>query len=409
VTAGLLTTVAMTALPVESEGQTFREPRMPGGTGSQRTGGLLPVSVPPQSFGRPSVVLDNDTGWQEFGTQALGTQALGTQALETPYAGPPGSSDATLRIAQQYSEPTVTGLNGYAEPPYMTLDGRPAITGLDAPALPPPDPAMYPPTRISEYKKGAFQKLVFTGTWLPRDSEQNLGWSRWDVALSIGVPAPTIEWPLLLTPTFTVLQTEGPMTPSLPAELYQASLQMTWLPKISERWRLILSVNPGVYSDFQSTDSSAFRITGLGLAAYDWVPDRLNLVLGVVYLDRDDINILPAAGLTWTPNDDWKLELVMPRPRLARRLNYDVDFENWLYLAGEIGGGTWQIQLDDMTTQRMTVRDFRIVLGVERKLDGGAGGRLEVGYVLGRQIEFRDDPTTYPLGDTFMLRGGVAF
>lgn len=392
-TAGLLTTVAVSALPVESEGQTFREPRMPAGIGSYGAGGLLPVSAPPESLGSPSSVFGNDRGWQDLGLPVV------------PEAG----VETGARIAQRYSEQTVQGMNGYAEPPYVTLDGQPAITGLDAPALPPPDPAMYGPSGISEFKKGAFQKLVFTGTWLPRDSVQNLGWSRWDVALSIGVPAPTIEWPLLVTPTFTVWQTDGPTTPSLPAELYQASLQMTWLPKISERWRLILSATPGVYSDFQGADSGAFRMTGLGLAAYDWIPDRLKLVVGVVYLNRDDLSILPAAGLTWTPNDNWKLELVMPRPRLAARLNYDVDFEDWVYLAGEIGGGTWQIQLDDTTNERMTVRDFRIILGVERKLDGGAGARLEVGYVLGREIEFRNDPMSYPLGDTLMLRGGVAF
>ncbi|MCO6458983.1 MAG: hypothetical protein J5I93_27055, partial [Pirellulaceae bacterium] len=262
---------------------------------------------------------------------------------------------------------------------------------------------------IRNYKNGFFQKLAFTGTWIPRGGEQSIGWTQWEVALSVGLPAPTIEWPLLVTPGFTVWHTDGPAVPDLPAELYQASLGLTWLPKISDRWRLIISATPGVYSDFEQTDSAAWRITGLGLGVYDWVPDRLQLILGAVYLDRDDFNILPAVGLIWTPNPDVKLELVMPRPRFGLRWDYGPGFENWFYLAGEIGGGTWQIEMTDGTSDRVTIRDFRVLLGYEHKRDGGAGHQLEIGYVLGREIEFRHDPRTFSLDDGLLLRAGIAF
>jgi hypothetical protein len=182
-----------------------------------------------------------------------------------------------------------------------------------------------------------------------------------------------------------------------------------WLPKLNERWRLILMATPGLYGDFEQTDDRAWRLTGFGLAAFDWKPGRVKLVMGVVYLDRDDFNILPAAGAIWTPSENVEVEAVMPRPRAGWRWRYGTGFEDWLYVAGEIGGGTWQIERQDLTSDRLTIRDFRIILGAERRRNGGAGQRLEVGYVFGRDIEFRTDPQTFSPPDTLLIRGGLSF
>ena len=37
-------------------------------------------------------------------------------------------------------------------------------------------------------------------------------------------------------------------------------------------------------------------------------------LLGVDYLDRDDVRLLPVFGLLWTPSDDWRIDLVQPFP-----------------------------------------------------------------------------------------------
>ena len=46
----------------------------------------------------------------------------------------------------------------------------------------------------------------------------------------------------------------------------------------------------------------------------------LRVIAGLIYLDRYDVNILPAGGLIWTPSDDQRHEIVFPRPRLAWRV-----------------------------------------------------------------------------------------
>jgi cell division topological specificity factor len=57
-------------------------------------------------------------------------------------------------------------------------------------------------------------------------------------------------------------------------------------------------VAPGWYSDFEGTDPAWFRLTGKAIARYDWVPERLQLVLvhdrnqiepGMLELIKDEI------------------------------------------------------------------------------------------------------------------------
>ena len=52
---------------------------------------------------------------------------------------------------------------------------------------------------------------------------------------------------------------------------------------------------------------------------------------------------------------------------------------------------------------------YRVLLGMERKLNGGAGYRLEGGYVFGREITFASGLGDFNPQDTFILRGGVTY
>ncbi|MFN9271767.1 MAG: hypothetical protein ACK6DO_01910, partial [Planctomycetia bacterium] len=68
-------------------------------------------------------------------------------------------------------------------------------------------------------KPGALQQVIFTATELPRFGSDGLGLTTLDTSLTIGLPAPTVDSPLLLTPGFgTTLVDEagGTMDPGLP-------------------------------------------------------------------------------------------------------------------------------------------------------------------------------------------------
>lgn len=286
-------------------------------------------------------------------------------------------------------------------PAYRTPED---VLATEVPPLPGP--------QLSEYKKSFFQKLSFTATEVLRDGDGGLGQFETELFAAFAVPAPTVEWPLLLSPTLEVTFLDGPDAVALPPRLYAAYLDLMWVPRLSERWLGILAVAPGWYSDFEGSADDAFRLTGRALVRYDWQPGRLQIVLGAVYVNRMDSPWIPAAGVIWKPNQDWNLELVFPRAKLARRIGWGLDYEHWVYLGGSFGGNDWSIQRPGNPAgprDTLALRDWRLTLGWERKLDGGAGLAVELGYVFSRQYELASTGIEYDLDDTLLVRGIVAY
>jgi len=270
------------------------------------------------------------------------------------------------------------------------------------------DPDAVSAPHITPHKDGFFQKLCFTGTYIDRGSLDSYGVDELDLCATFAMPAPSRDWPLLITPAFNVRYLDGPLSPDLPPRLYETYLDFTWVPRVSPRWTGIIGVAPSFYSDFHIDENDAWRLTGKGLARYDWVPDRFQLIFGVLYLNREDVRLLPAGGIIWVPSPDKRYEVLFPRPKLAHRIDYGPGFEDWLYLGGEFGGNSWPVDLGG-TTDTITLRDYRILLGLERKLNGGAGFRIEVGYVFSREIEFLSGLPTVEGDDTALVRGGVTY
>ncbi|MFM9025269.1 MAG: hypothetical protein ACKON7_08025 [Planctomycetaceae bacterium] len=260
-------------------------------------------------------------------------------------------------------------------------------------------------------KPGPLQQAIFTATELPRLGADGLGLTTLDTSLTIGMPAPTVNSPLLLTPGFgtTLVDEEpGPTGPGLPSQLYESWLQARWMRKIGARYGVDLAVAPGWYSDFVNDTAQAFRITGHGFGAWDW-SENLRLAVGAIYLDRYDVNILPAGGLIWTPSDDQRHEFVFPRPRFAWRVAASDRAAQWVYLAGEFGGNQWAVRRDSGANDVVVYHDYRLLAGWERRpAKLGASWRLETGWVTGRLVEYYiTDTAAYRPSDTFLVRAGL--
>jgi hypothetical protein len=257
-------------------------------------------------------------------------------------------------------------------------------------------------------RQGIFQGISATGTWLPALDDTGLGVSSLAIDMTLGFPFPTRESPLLVTADFAVHYLESPSALDLPARVYDAWIQFRWLRRIGNRWAADLAVRPGVYSDFESDDNDALRIMGRGIAAFDWTPTT-RLVFGVAYLARENLSVLPVGGLIITPNDDWQLSLLAPNPRISHRLPwYDIPTQRqcWAYVGGELGGGIWSIERNDGRHDTATLNDYRVLLGIERRVPGGLSRHVEVGYVFVRNIEFASQTPDYQPDDTLMLRVG---
>ena len=257
-------------------------------------------------------------------------------------------------------------------------------------------------------KPGMLQQALFQVTELPKLGAGGLGLTTLEKTITLGLPAPTVESPLLVTAGFAGTLTDAPAGADIPGELFDGYIQARWLRKIGTRLGVDLAVSPGWYSDFHNESSQALRITGHGFGAWEASKD-LRVVAGVIYLDRYDVNLLPAGGLLWTPADDRRFELIFPRPRLAWRISERPQASHWLYLAAEFGGNQWAMQSQTGQDQIIVLRDYRLLAGWERRpANLGLSWKFEGGWVTGRSVEYYESnqPWFYP-SDTFLVRAGV--
>ncbi len=273
----------------------------------------------------------------------------------------------------------------------------------------PSDPEIPPPGT----RPGVFQKATIESTWLaPGQRAQDVGITDVEVKAVFGFPCPTRQSPLVVTPGWAVHLFDGPKESDLPPRVYDSYLQFRWLARPWPRLGVDLAVTPGWYSDLEQGSGDALRITGHGAGLYTCCP-TLKLAFGVAYLDRRDVPLLPIGGIIWTPAEEIAFELVAPRPRIARRLDFltsaEAGIEHWLYLAGEFGGGTWAIQRANGTSDVLTARDYRLLMGLERKAPGRLNSVLEVGYVFGRRLEYEQPTPDLRPGDTLLLRAGLTY
>lgn len=244
----------------------------------------------------------------------------------------------------------------------------------------------------------------FTLTW-NSGSGEDVGMVDLDSRLTLYFP---YVQGLLITPGYSTHMINGPLTTDLPATLYDNWIEFRWLKKWNDRWSSDLVVSPSLYTDYDNLSSDAFRITGRAIALYTASPEW-QWAFGVVYLDRDDIKAIPAAGAIWTPNDDWKVEVLFPRPRIMRKLFGDETLTKWAYLGGEFGGNTYAIERPGAVRDVVTYSALRMYVGYEVKRKKGFSPRVELGWTFNRSLEYESGVGDMDLPSTAMLRIGTGF
>lgn len=271
------------------------------------------------------------------------------------------------------------------------------------------------------------QELGFEHTWLfgdkgPEDFEIH----RTDIYSTFAIPmpylntlsansAPINDSPLLITPGFAVNFLEGPnglaamMEPEMPPRLYDAYLDVAWYPQFTQTIGAELGVRTGVWSDFKNINSDSIRLLGRGLAKVGVSP-QLEILFGVVYLDRLRIKLLPAGGFYWRPTPEWDFYIVFPNPKIRKHFSTIGTTEWYWFVAGEYGGGSWTTDRSGFTG-RVDINDIRISAGLEFETFAQTRGHLEIGFVFDREVIFDDGSMTpvFKPDDTVMVRGGFEF
>ena len=341
------------------------------------------------------------------GVQGPVLQPASSEQTNTPYDSPaqllpptypdetmtfdPAVTGAAYQSPEMTPLPDPTPLEGAQHPDYMFL---PEVENQND-ALPVP----------SVTSLVSFQRRVATFTILPAGAE-DLGMT--DINLQ-GTFLFASHPQFSITPGFQTHFLNGPTRTDLPGQLYNARVEFRWMHQFNPRLGVEFALTPGLYSDFHQSGSDAVRIVGRVLGFYGWRP-QTQLVFGAVYLDREDIKALPAAGLIHVPNPNTRIELIFPRPRFATRVRSQPGCDTWAYIGGEFGGGSWAIERSGGGREDVvTYGDLRLLLGLEFKNENGPNWVVETAYVFSREVEYKSGVGDFDPGATGMIRAGVTF
>lgn len=257
-------------------------------------------------------------------------------------------------------------------------------------------------------KSGPFQLSLFRATYLPRFGSDGFGMTDVTKQFTFALPPFIYGSPLLISPSATSHFLDGPSTVDLPSEVYSFELEFRYMRQVTSRFGIDVGFAPSYFGDLHNDSHEAWRVTGRALAAWDWTP-TIKLVAGGLVLGRSDYPAIPAGGVIWKPNPDWRLDFIFPRPRFSYRYLVDCDVEYRTYLGGEFGGNTWAIDRTGGVADKFTYSDLRMMLGWERYTPRGLNGRLEIGWVFDRKITLQSGLPGFKPNDTLMARGEVSF
>ncbi len=352
--------------------------------------------------------------------------------LNPPAAAPLGAPAAPWSFPQPTLPlpPTPTWPGGSVLPP---ANVPPTLAPTFTPVAPPgfgttapspyfgptptPGPVpIFPDGLSTSQPERLFQDTGAVYTWLAGDGGEQLQINEVEIFTTLRLKRFASNTSgLRLMPGFIFDFLSGPQNTSadLPPQLYSAYLDTAWKPRLTNHTSADLSVRVGVYSDFDTVTNDSIRITGVGLGVVQLSP-TMAVKLGVEYLDRVDIKILPAGGVLWEPNPQTRFDIYFPRPRLSRYWKTFGNTDVWWLVGGEYGLSSWTIDrrsppLLDMSDQ-IDINDIRIFAGFDWDRLNGLDGVFEVGYVFDREVVFRQVPSdSTGLSDTVMLRLGLQF
>ncbi|MFO0966021.1 MAG: DUF6268 family outer membrane beta-barrel protein [Gemmataceae bacterium] len=272
----------------------------------------------------------------------------------------------------------------------------------DTDSYPATAPPAAPPWRL-------FKETRFDVSWLPRFGTDGLGAT--DLELSTTLEVPIMEWasPLLVTPYAAAHYWTAPRFPRpLPSELYDLSVEFAWRPRPAEWLFLDLALTPGLYTDWSDVSDGAFRLRGRAMSIFAFSP-KLQVAAGAMCVNRNSVKLLPAGGVIWNPSDDTRFFLVFPQPKISHRIATFGATQLWAYLAGEFGGGRWEIERPGGGHDSLDYTDARVILGLESAHGDRLKGRLDIGYVFARRINIAGDPRDYHPEPTLLVRAGLRF
>ncbi len=358
-------------------------------------------------------------------TQSFDTAVVREPAEATTAATPKTQDKGWQRRGVNSAEPVsaITREEEFDKPAVDSQDDESGPEKLDDAAtepsvqMPAPQPLEFSPQENAVSLEGPVATgLVF------HPNEQSTTWSLGDgdrIGFFSLESGPTYEFndpeSFTMTSGYGIHFLSGPSQTDLPPRLFDFFVGARWTQELALNFGFDANFNAGIYTDFEDSSREGWRFPGRALLYFD-PSSTTRLLAGIEYLDRDNIQLLPAGGLIITPEPDVRLELYFPRPRLRYRLHRRKEYDRWLYVGGEYKGSSWAIERVTGNKDVVTYNEYRIAVGWETRRkkneddeDSDDSSFFEVGYIFGRELEFRSRIGNFSPDDTFMIRWGSRF
>ena len=162
---------------------------------------------------------------------------------------------------------------------------------------------------------------------------------------------------------------------------------------------------PSFGTDFEAgLRSNAWMYDAKAVLFYRVSPQYL-LVLGAMYWDRVDDQVLPYAGVVFSPNQYVEVRALFPKSEVSLFLGTPYGIPQWLYIAGEYHIEAYQTG----SVSRFQTEDWRTVIGV-RSEHAAMTSFLEAGIVFGRDLLFQAFDENFAgidVSDGFIIRFGL--
>jgi hypothetical protein len=248
------------------------------------------------------------------------------------------------------------------------------------------------------------------------DDPSDLGMHETDVSVAFAFP--NFLWsgqPIYVLPSFSLDLWQGPSAglSDLPGSAYGGFLDFGWQTDPNQILGLETGARIGVFTDFDTFNSDSMRYMGQLLGKIRLTP-RMTAKLGVMYIDRLRVKLIPAGGLLWQPSPYSRWDIYFPEPKIAHYLSTIGRHDVWWYVAGEYGGGSWTVTRQGGFEDQVDINDFRLLGGFEwGRSDlirsGRRTGFIEAGWVFGREVVYGSGLGNMDPDSTFVLRAGFGY
>jgi hypothetical protein len=179
---------------------------------------------------------------------------------------------------------------------------------------------------------------------------------------------------------------KAPADAGLPLNLHALYGEVGTVYNISDRSFVTLKLYPGLSSDFEDIGTADIRMPVLALGGHSF-NNGMTLVGGFIYQVGYRVPLLiPALGFIYQPNEQWRVDLIAPRPGVT----YSVSRKVRLFIAGDFAVDEYGLHGNPKGASVIRYRDYKAMGGVDYLPQPATKLSLAIGYAFSRYFDFYD-------------------